>query len=91
MFRQYAPWLVGREVQHPDHLHNFTFKILNTLCLRAGVESWTIVPYRFFATEMILRSHGPKRWLVLGVERCIRVVEWLFPLLSFGYIVRARL
>ena len=83
--------LIGREAQHPDHLHVFTFKILNTLCLRAGFADWQIVPYRFYATEMMLGSRGAKRWLVVAVERCIRMVEWLFPLLSFGYIVRARL
>lgn len=83
--------LIGREAQHHDHLHVFTFKILNTLCLRAGFASWTIIPYRFYATEMLLASHGAKRWLVLAVERLIRAVERLFPLLSFGYVVRIRI
>ena len=82
---------IGREVQHPDHLHNFSFKILNTLCERAGFSDWEIVPYRFYATEMILQSKGVRRVFVIFVERCIRVVERLFPLLSFGYIVRATL
>lgn len=82
---------IGREVQHPDHLHNFSFKILNTMCLRAGFREWEILPYRFYATEMILQSSGARRSLVVLVERCIRVVEWLFPLLSFGYVVRAKL
>ena len=82
---------IGREVQHPDHLQNFSFKLLNTLCLRAGFASWEIIPYRFFATEMILASHGSRRLFVVFVERCIRLVERLFPLLSFGYVVRARL
>ena len=82
---------IGREVQHPDHLHNFSYKILNTLCMRAGFKDWEIVPYRFYATEMILASHGMRRAFVIFVERCIRVVERFFPLLSFGYIVRAKL
>lgn len=82
---------IGREVQHPDHLHNFSYKILNTLCVRAGFTHWEIVPYRFYATEMILASHGVHRAFVVLVERCIRIVERLFPLLSFGYVVRARL
>lgn len=82
---------IGREVQHPDHLHIFSFKILNTLCLRAGFQDWEIIPYRFYATEMILQSTGVRRALVITVERCIRVVEKLFPLLSFGYVVRATL
>lgn len=82
---------IGREVQHHDHLHNFSFKILNTLCRRAGFQDWEIVPYRFYATEMILQSQGAKRTLARLVERCIRQVERMFPLLSFGYIVRAKL
>lgn len=81
---------IGREVQHPDHLHNFTFKTLNTMCLRAGFDSWEIVPYRFYATEMILASSGTKRMLVRFVQACIRVVERVFPLLSFGYVVHIR-
>ena len=82
---------IGREVQHHDHLHNFTFKILNTLCLRAGFKSWEIIPYSFYATEMILNSSGVKRVFVSLVERSIKLVERLFPLLSFGYIVRIKL
>ena len=34
---------IGREVQHPDHLHNFSFKILNTLCLRSQFTKWEII------------------------------------------------
>lgn len=82
---------IGREVQHHDHLHNFTFKILNTLCLRSGFKSWEIIPYRFYATEMILNSSGAKRAFVSLVEHMIKLVEQLFPLLSFGYIVRIKL
>lgn len=83
--------LAGGEAQHPDHIHLFTYKTLHTLCLRAGFADWQIIPYRFTATELLLESRGPKRWFVLGVERAVRVVEWLFPLLSFGYIVRITL
>ena len=81
---------IGREVQHPDHLQNFTYKTLNTMCLRAGFQSWEIIPYRFYATEMILASSGAKKRFVGLVQGCIRVVERCFPLLSFGYIVRIR-
>ncbi len=83
--------MIGREVQHRDHLHVFSYKILHTLCLRAGFEDWEIIPYRFYATEMILQSHGLKRTFVRIVEASIRVVERMFPLLSFGYVVRIRL
>lgn len=82
---------IGREAQHPDHVHVFTFKILNTLARRAGFAAWEIVPYRFYATEMIMNSSGAKRGLTIATERAIRVVERMFPLLSFGYVLRAQL
>lgn len=77
----------GREVQHPDHLQNFTFKVLNTLCLRAGFDRWTLLPYRFYATEMILNSTGIKKAAAVATQQFIRGVERMFPLLSFGYII----
>jgi SAM-dependent methyltransferase len=83
--------LIGREAQHRDHLHVFSYKTLNTLFSRAGFESWEIVPYRFFATEMKIQSGAVFRPVVVAVEWSIRLLEFLFPLLSFGYIVRARL
>ena len=81
--------LLRREVQHPDHLHNFTFKTLNTLCIRANFEEWEIIPYRFYATEMILRSTGMRRLTARVAEFGIRIVERAFPSLSFGYIIKA--
>jgi SAM-dependent methyltransferase len=83
--------LIGREAQHHDHLQNFTYKTLNTLFLRAGFEQWEIVPYRLYATEMKLHARGAMRPAISMVEYAIRAIEYLFPLLSFGYIVRARL
>lgn len=83
--------MIQREAQHPDHLQLFSYKVLNTLCMRAGFKDWEIVPYRFYATEMILGSLGARRVFVQFVEWMIRVVERMFPLLCFGYIVRVRL
>jgi 2-polyprenyl-3-methyl-5-hydroxy-6-metoxy-1,4-benzoquinol methylase len=83
--------LIGREVQHPDHLFNSTFKTLNTLFIRAEIANFEIKPYRFYASEMILRNKGFKKIFVKFVQFCIRQVENIFPLLSFGYIVDARL
>ena len=83
--------LIGREPQHPDHLANFSFKILHTLCRRAGFDAFEIRPYRFYATEMILRSDGFARLAARGAEAGIRALERLCPLLSFGWIVRAQL
>lgn len=76
-----------REVQHPDHLHNFTFKTLNTMCIRAEFRQWKIIPYHFFATEMILTNRGIYRYGAIIAEKIIRLLEKLFPSLSFGYII----
>lgn len=82
---------IGREAQHPDHLLTSTYKTLNSLCRRSGCAAWEIRPYRFFATEMLLNSSGMKRLAVHLTERAIRVVERVFPLRSFGYVVRITL
>ena len=90
----FANTLLGvfrREAQHPDHLQIFTFKILNTLCVRMGFPEWEIIPYRFQASEMTLNSRGAKRAAALVVQEFVGVVERLCPLLSCGYIVRAKL
>jgi SAM-dependent methyltransferase len=82
---------IGREAQHRDHLLTSTYKTLNTLCQRAGCRDWDIIPYRFYATEMLLESTGPKRIAVKTVEAIIRAYESIFPLRSFGYVVRITL
>lgn len=79
---------IGREAQHPDHVHLFTFKILNTLCDRAGFADWKTIPYRFYATEMILGSRGMRKLSARCAEPLVRLVEKIFPLLSFGYVVQ---
>jgi hypothetical protein len=81
----------GREAQHPDHLQIFTYKILCTLCGRASFPEWEIIPYYFRATETILHSSGMKKAAAGMVQRFVNGVEWTFPLLSCGYIVRATL
>jgi SAM-dependent methyltransferase len=82
---------IGREAQHPDHLLSSTYKTLNTLCLRAGVSDWRILPYRFYATEMLLDSAGAKKTAVRVVEKVVRMVEYVFPLRGFGYVVEITL
>ena len=86
-----AVGLLSRESTHHDHLCILSYKTLNTLCQRAGFAAWDIVPYRAAFTEMRERNHGLRRALVATGENVVNVVEWLFPLLSFGYVVVARL
>jgi Methyltransferase domain len=86
-----AVGMLGRESTHADHLCILSYKTLNTLCLRAGLAHWELVPYRAAFVEMRARHRGLARMAIGAGERVIQVVEWLFPLLSFGWIVRAPL
>jgi hypothetical protein len=83
--------LAQRESTHQDHLCIFSYKTLATLCTRAGFREWEIIPYYSRFTEMQERHSGALRLAVLATEHLVNLFEWLFPLLSFGYIVRIRL
>ncbi|MEI7595585.1 MAG: methyltransferase domain-containing protein [Bacteroidota bacterium] len=84
--------LFKREVQHVDHLQLFTYKTLNTLCEKAGFQEWEIIPYHFFATEMKLKTPSAlKRGFITIIEKTINCVEYLFPLLSLGYMVKVKI
>jgi len=83
--------LARRESTHHDHLCILSYKTLVTLCTRAGCSDWEIIPYFSRFTEMQERHSGVLRLVVRCAQRIINGVEWLFPLLSFGYIVRVRL
>lgn len=83
--------LASRESTHPDHLCVLSFKTLNTLFSRADFPEWAIMPYYARFTEMKERQRGMARSFVTASERLINAGEWLFPILSFGWIVHARI
>lgn len=80
--------LISRESTHHDHLCIFSFKTLYTLCNRAGFAEWEIVPYSARFTEMKERNSGFRRSLVCVGEKVINGLEWLFPMMGFGYVVK---
>lgn len=80
----------ARESKHHDHLCILSFKTLNSLCRRAGLSQWRIVPYRSAFVEMRARNRGVRGAVVSAGEAVVNGLEWLFPLLSFGYIVTPR-
>jgi SAM-dependent methyltransferase len=82
--------LTNRESNHHDHLHIYSIKTLNTLCIRAGFEEWEILPYHVYFTEMILRSKGAARLFVKTAERIVNWTETLFPMLSGGLLLHVR-
>lgn len=79
--------LAGRESNHKDHLQIFSYKTLHTLCLRAGFDEWTIVPYHVHFSEMILRAKGASRVLLKGAERMVNCWESLVPMQAGGLIL----
>jgi methyltransferase family protein len=83
--------LVRRESTHRDHLCILSYKTLATLCTRAGFSEWEIIPYFSRFTEMQERHSGLFRLAVRAAQCVVNGLEWVFPLLSFGYIVRIRL
>ena len=80
-----------RESTHHDHLCILSYKTLATLCTRAGFSEWEIIPYFSRFTEMQERHSGLARLAVRAAQGVVNLLEWMFPLLSFGYIVRIRL
>jgi SAM-dependent methyltransferase len=83
--------LARRESTHHDHLCILSYKTLTTLCSRAGFSDWEIIPYFARFTEMQERHSGLAGAAVRAAQRLVNWIEWMFPLLSFGYLVRIRL
>lgn len=83
--------LSKRESMHEDHLQIYSFKTLNTLCRRVGFQSWQIRPYFSAFPEMKLSGSRSVRIAATLFEGLVNVTEYLFPLLSGGWIVEARI
>ena len=83
--------LTNRESTHHDHLCILSFKTLATLCHRAGFSAWKITPYFARFSEMKSRQSSIGRALVAGGECVINGLEWMFPMMSFGYIVTVKI
>jgi SAM-dependent methyltransferase len=79
--------LASRESTHHDHLCILSYKTLSTLCNRAGFSDWIITPYYARFEEMKARQKGFGKPLVAVAEKIVNGLEWMFPLMSFGYIV----
>lgn len=83
--------LARRESTHHDHLCILSYKTLTTLCTRAGFAGWQIIPYYARFTEMRERHSGVARLAIGLTERLVNAIEWCFPLLSQGFILRIAL
>lgn len=84
-------WLFWRESQHKDHLHIFSYKTLNTLCLKAWFKNRIIRPYYVKFSEMILNAAWLKKIFLMFFEKIVNFFEYLFPLLSWWLIVEVEI
>jgi len=83
--------LARRESTHQDHLCILSYKTLTTLCTRAGFPAWEIIPYYARFSEMRERHSGLAGLAIGLTERLVNALEWCFPLLSQGFILRIEL
>lgn len=83
--------IFSRESTHADHVNIYSYKTLNTLLTRAGFQEWDIIPYKARFTEMIQNSRGLKRFVTVAFQKAVNALEYLFPLLSCGWICRIRI
>jgi hypothetical protein len=79
--------LFGRENMHKDHVNIFSYKTLNTICKKAEMKNWEIIPCYSVFSVMILKSHGIKKIIILMFQKFINIIQFLFPLLSEGWIL----
>jgi len=79
------------ENTHKDHLVIFSYKTLNTLCIRSSAKEWDIIPTYSSFNEMKLSSSGIVRIFTYFFESFVNLVEFVFPLRSGGYIVKITL
>ena len=85
--------VVGREVQHPDHVAMYTWQTLSNLLGRHG---WKTTQVATFVREVKVHDSAPISVQVLGFgARIIRWIEWLagklgIPFLAEGLIVVAQ-
>jgi hypothetical protein len=83
--------LFRRESTHEDHLGIFSYKTLHTLLSRAGFDDFSVTPYFSEFPELKKRVRSATRWAVTLGEGAVNALEWTCPLMSFGYIVEARI
>lgn len=88
-----AAALVGREVQHPDHVAMYTWRTLTNLLSR---HRWQATQVATFVREVKVHQSVPLGMQLLGFgARMVRWIEWFLgklgvPFLAEGLIVVAR-
>ena len=80
-----------RENAHPDHIQVYSFRTLATLAGRIPLHDVTITPYYYDPHLFVGKVSGPAKPVVGVVGRILRVIQYLFPLTSFGLVLEGTL
>jgi hypothetical protein len=80
-----------RENAHPDHIQVYSFRTLATLAGRVPLRDVTITPYYYDPHLFVGKVSGAARPAVGLAGRILRLVQYLFPLTSFGLVLEGTL
>lgn len=83
--------LASRESMHKDHLQIYSYKTLRTLFERADLQIDELLPYRARFPEMIEGSSSMASASARIFQALVNGLETVSPILSAGWIVRARI
>jgi hypothetical protein len=83
--------LIGRESMHKDHLQIYSYKTLRTLFERSGIKVEALLPYRARFPEMIEGGSAATSVAARAFQSIVNGLELVSPILSAGWIVRARI
>jgi hypothetical protein len=84
--------LLGRENNHEDHLHVYSYKTLATLASRVPLSRPSLTPYYY--DPHLFRSRMPRVLAAVPtvVDRVfLRPAQYLFPLTAFGWVLEGTL
>jgi len=83
---------VGRENQHEDHLHVYSYKTLSTLARRLNLADATLTPYYYHSEQFRGRVPAAVVPLIVAIDYLLLMpIQYLFPLTAFGFILEGRL
>jgi hypothetical protein len=83
---------LGRENNHPDHLHVYSYKTLATLARRVPLAHPSLTPYYYDPHLLRGRLHGVAGMAAGAIDALLlKSVQFLFPLTAFGWILEGRL
>lgn len=84
--------LLGRENNHPDHLHVYSYKTLATLAARAPLDEPSLTPYYYDPHLLLGRLPRPAGAAAGAIDTLLlKPLQFVFPLTAFGWILEGRM